>query len=150
MTHKFSFSFRELARRGDTRIESAVSRDASRSDLATFSQHRLRLALGPFRRRVRHVEAVLRDLNGPRGGVDKACLVTLHLEPSDLLVVESRADSSHAAIADAARRAGAALRRRLQRRRAVARNRWAAQPWREATADRSSRRQRTERRQLVG
>ncbi len=135
MTNNFSTSFRHLVHRDDA-SNSAAPRGAARSDLAAFSQRRLRLALGPFRRRVRHVAAILRDLNGPRGGVDKGCTVRVHLEPSDLLVVESRADSAHAAIADAARRAGAAAGRRLHRRRAVARNRFATEPWRSASADR--------------
>jgi hypothetical protein len=148
MAHSFSFSFRNLTPRADASPRPSPH-DPQNRDLATFSHRRLKLALGPFRRRVRHVEAILRDLNGPRGGIDKACTVRVHLEPSDLLVVESRSGSDHAAIADAARRASAAVRRRLHRRRAVVRNRLAAEPWRRDGDRRTARRdERTP--QLVG
>jgi hypothetical protein len=114
MKPAMNVSFRDLARRDA----------ASSAVLERYSNQRLRLALGPFRRRVRHVEAILRDLNGPRGGVDNSCTVRIHLDPSDLLVVEGRADSPHAAIAEATRRAESAVRRRLRRRRALARSRY--------------------------
>jgi hypothetical protein len=123
MNRELSFSFREIGRQRDASHSSG--REASPAALARYGKQRLRLALGPFRRRVRHVEAILRDVNGPRGGMDKSCTVRIHLEPSDLLVVEGHSDSPYAAIAEATRRAGAAVRRRLHRRRALARTRHA-------------------------
>lgn len=118
MTKHFPISLRIVTGRNS-------APDARQKDEMTkvkgFGQRRLRMALGPFRRRVRHVEAILRDLNGPRGGVDQSCLVTIQLEPWDLVVVESRDDSPYRAIADAARRAAEVMRRRTQRGRSPAR-----------------------------
>ena len=116
-----SFSFRNLS--AGTRSIVPTTGD----DLTHYSEERVRLALGRIGRRVRQVEVTLRDLNGPRGGIDQECLIRIEVEPAHQIVADARADSPQAAIAEATRRASAALRRRLQRRRSRARRRTALQ-----------------------
>ncbi len=48
-------------------------------------EHRMRVAIGRFARRVHRVALRFSDLNGPRGGVDKACVVTVSLSKAGTL-----------------------------------------------------------------
>ena len=59
----------------------------------------------------------LRDLNGPRGGIDQQCRVTLVTHTRGVLVVTSRAPDAGAALARALHRAVQALVRAWQRHR---------------------------------
>jgi hypothetical protein len=55
----------------------------------TSVRERFEFALGRFASRVRSITVRLGDLNGPRGGIDKTCAVTVQLErPRRVLVVE--------------------------------------------------------------
>ena len=52
-------------------------------------RERFEFALGRFAGRVRSITVRLGDLNGPRGGVDKTCAVTVQLDrPRRVVVVE--------------------------------------------------------------
>lgn len=53
----------------------------------------LEFALGRFRSRIRSVTVRLADVNGPRGGVDKTCLVTIRLDASKRLIVIEETDA---------------------------------------------------------
>ena len=57
--------------------------------LLAHTERRLRFALSRFGQRIRHVTVQLTDLNGPRGGVDKQCRVTVTLSPSRRVMVEA-------------------------------------------------------------
>jgi putative sigma-54 modulation protein len=58
-------------------------------DCETLAQRRLESALGRFGPRVRAVSVRVTDLNGPKGGPDKRCLVAIRLErPNRLVLVE--------------------------------------------------------------
>lgn len=59
----------------------------------------------------------LRDVNGPRGGIDQQCRVTLMTHSRGVLVVTSRAQSAGAALAEALRRAVQSLTKIWQRKR---------------------------------
>ena len=75
--------------------------------LAPFARRRLEFALGRFAARVRSLTVRLADLNGPRGGVDKHCLVAIRLtSPRRLIVIEDTDSEAEVAIARAADRAG--------------------------------------------
>ena len=57
--------------------------------LSRLARRRFELALGRFQGRVRSVAIRIVDLNGPRGGVDKRCRVTVQLSaPKRTLVIE--------------------------------------------------------------
>lgn len=77
---------------------------------------RLEQVLGRFVRHVALVRVYLRDLNGPRGGVDKKCRIVVEM-PRDGRVVVSGTDADvHVAIAETASRAAVAVKRHLKRR----------------------------------
>jgi len=85
-------------------------------DLAEFIERRLRFALGRFPGRIDRVTVRLSDVNGPRGGVDKRCRVTVLLTPRGVVRVEGSGDDPFALAARAAKRAGRTVRRALGRR----------------------------------
>ena len=75
-------------------------------------------------RRVNRVRVRLSDLNGPRGGVDKCCLVEVTLDGLPLVVVEDVQSDMYTAIDRAVGRTARTVKRRLElargRRRQVA------------------------------
>lgn len=76
----------------------------------------LRAALDRFERTVREVRATLRDDNGPKGGVDKRCLVRLRFLPRGEAVISKSAAEVLSAVALAAQGAKEAVARRAGRR----------------------------------
>lgn len=79
---------------------------------------RLRYALGRFATRIQKLTVRLTDVNGPRGGLDKHCRIAVVLVPRGTVMVEGEGDDPFALVAGAAKRAGRAVRRKLERRRA--------------------------------
>ena len=55
------------------------------------------------------------DINGPRGGVDKCCRITAHLEPTETVVVEELDTDLFAAIGRATEQVARIFTRRLTR-----------------------------------
>ena len=78
-------------------------------------ERRLSSALDRFGQQVSRVAVQLRDLNGPRGGVDQECRIAIKLVPSGELFIEQRDESLDAAVATAADRAAEAVRRAVAR-----------------------------------
>lgn len=89
----------------------------SGDELAEYTGRRLRFALGRFAGRIERVMVRLSDVNGPRGGVDKRCQITVALVPRGAVMVEGSGDDAFVLIAATAKRAGRAVRRDLQKRR---------------------------------
>jgi len=84
---------------------------------ADLLRRRLEFALSRFSARVRQVSARVADRNGPRGGIDKSCVVTLLLERSTRpIVIEDSDVDPMVAIDRAAERAGRTVARALARR----------------------------------
>lgn len=77
---------------------------------------RINAALDRFEARISRVTVRLRDLNGPRGGLDKECRIAIKLIPSGELFIEQRDDNLRAAVATAADRAAEVVRRAVSRR----------------------------------
>lgn len=87
-------------------------------DIRSYVQRRLHFALGRFALRVGRVTVRLSDLNGPRGGVDQTCRITVERLPSRQIVVQECVDADlYAAIDDATTRIGRSFARALQRER---------------------------------
>ena len=83
--------------------------------LAPLARRRLEFALGRFGGRVRSLTVRLADLNGPRGGVDKHCLVAIRLtSPQRLIVVEDTDAEAEVAIGRTADRAARVVARAVQ------------------------------------
>lgn len=78
-------------------------------------ERRVRFALERLARPIRKVHVQLRDLNGPRGGLDKSCQVRVALAPAATIVVEHRSASAYAAVDSALDRAAISMVRRIQR-----------------------------------
>jgi ribosome-associated translation inhibitor RaiA len=87
-------------------------------ELRDHLKERLRLALGRFARRMTSVRVYLRDVNGPRGGVDKTCRIVVELPPRGRVIVTGTDADIRAAITGTASRAGFAVKRHVKRRRA--------------------------------
>jgi len=104
----------------DIRILSTNLTDA----LQSYIERRLHFSLGRFGRRVGRVRVRITDVNGFRGGVDKACCVSAELLPSGAAVIQRAVDANlYAAIGRAVEGIGHSFARALGRNRGRRRNR---------------------------
>jgi len=83
------------------------------SALAGYVHKRLDFLLGRGMRRLRRVDVTLSDVNGPRGGVDKRCLVKVSLDGLRPVVIEDVQPDLYLAIDRAAGRAARTVARRM-------------------------------------
>ncbi len=81
----------------------------------------LERALGSFRESIVDLDVFLKDVNGPKGGFDKAVVVRVNLTTQQSVTVETISSNLHAAIILSARRAKRSVRRAIDKRRRVAR-----------------------------
>ncbi len=80
--------------------------------IAERARRRVRFALDRFRGRVRAVRVRITDVNGPRGGIDKQCIVAVRLQhPTRLMLIEHMAADFGEAVDRAADRAGRSVAR---------------------------------------
>ena len=92
--------------------------DASRQSV----EQRVRFALRRLQHQVRQARVRLTDINGPRGGVDKECQLTLKQSGAGQVVVTHQGTSYAAALDAALSRASQVLVRSLQRKRTTVRH----------------------------
>ena len=85
--------------------------------LRSFVHDKVDTTLGRLNHEIRSVRIQLEDTNGPRGGLDKRCVVTVSGDRFNPCVVETLDVGIHAAIAQALHIATRALIRSLQRER---------------------------------
>lgn len=85
------------------------------------AERRLLFRLGRFAGRIRGLRIRLRDVNGPRGGVDQACDIRVDAGLDRPIIVKERQAGPHLAVALAAERAAETLRRELHATRTLAR-----------------------------
>ena len=85
----------------------------TRAMLKKNTERRLHFATDRFERHIRDMGVVLRDVNGPHGGIDKVCRVTARLRRGGRLEVEKKRASFMAAISAAAKRLQRLLARRI-------------------------------------
>lgn len=78
-------------------------------------QRRLNFALQRFAPHIRKLHVQVRDLNGPRGGVDKSCQLRIFFISGANRVVEERAPSAYLAIDSLVDKAATSIARGLQR-----------------------------------
>lgn len=90
----------------------------------------LERALGSFRESIVDLDVFLKDVNGPKGGFDKAVVVRVNLTTQQSVTVETISSNLHAAIILSARRAKRSVRRAIEKRRRVARQE--LRDWRQA------------------
>ncbi len=85
-------------------------------ELRTHLNERLQFALGRWARRIDLVRVYLRDVNGPRGGLDKKCRIVVAVPPRGRVVVTGAGTDLAAVITLTANRAGFAVKRQVKRR----------------------------------
>jgi putative sigma-54 modulation protein len=78
-------------------------------------QRRLNFALQRFAPHIRKLHVQVRDLNGPRGGIDKSCQLKVFFISGANRVLEERAPSAYMAIDSLVNKAAISIARRLQR-----------------------------------
>ena len=88
---------------------------AGSAPLREYAERRLAFALRRFEDRVRHLTVRLSDVNGPRGGVDSRCSITLQLRDGRCIGVETTSAWPFASVTHAAKRLIAAVRREVDR-----------------------------------
>ncbi len=84
-------------------------------ELREHVEHRLAFALSQFPEHIRGVVAVLSDVNGPKGGIDKRCSLRVRLNGGADIVIEETEADFHVAVDRAADRAKRTLGRCLRR-----------------------------------
>lgn len=82
-----------------------------------YVEKRLAFALSHGDGSITRLTVRLSDINGPRGGDDKRCLVEMRLKAASTVVIEDTEADVYLAIDRAAERAGRTLARRLARQR---------------------------------
>ncbi len=88
-----------------------------------YVERRLRLALGASAANIREATVHLRDVNGPRGGVDQKCAVHVALAPSGTIRAEATDADLLLALERAAGRARRGIQRAVERRQEASRQR---------------------------
>lgn len=86
-------------------------------DTRAYIRRKLGMKLGKFALSIERVSVRLRDVNGPRGGIDHQCRVKVVLSGLPSVIVDARKASIQAAIDEAISGVTRAVRRSLQRRR---------------------------------
>lgn len=90
--------------------------------LKQLCERRLQYALSRFQSGIRSIEFTARDLNGPRGGIDKACRVRIIHEKGSIIVNQKNQDLA-VCISRIAEKAARTLERALTRSRKFRRER---------------------------
>lgn len=101
------------------RLEVRIRTGKLNRRLAQRARRRLHFALARFSNRVSQVIALLSDENGPRGGVDQHCRITLAMARGGQLVAEAADVDMLVAVGRAADRMARRLRETVDRRRAL-------------------------------
>ncbi|MBL9148916.1 MAG: hypothetical protein JNM94_09510 [Phycisphaerae bacterium] len=83
--------------------------------LLSHAKRCLERAARPAAGRLREVLVRVRDLNGPRGGVDKACRMLAQVDGVGAISVEARARDFHESVVASAEKLRRAIMHRLQR-----------------------------------
>lgn len=78
-------------------------------------ERRFAFALSRFDSRITNVDFVVRDENGPRGGVDKGCRVSISLKRAPEVVITDKDADLATCVSRVAERAGRAVARTIQR-----------------------------------
>ena len=85
--------------------------------LKEYESRRLRFSVGAFDAHISGVDVCVEDVNGPRGGLDKKCVVAVLLRPFGRAFARSIESDAYTAVDRAAARIRAVLVRTLARRR---------------------------------
>lgn len=93
------------------------------SSLGNFIYNRAGVNFSRFGATIRKVEVYVADENGPKGGVDKTCVIKIKLDQSNEIVVKDVQDDLYIAIQRAVTRAKQALTKKRQKSKVFSRKR---------------------------
>ncbi|MGH9815568.1 MAG: HPF/RaiA family ribosome-associated protein [Candidatus Acidiferrales bacterium] len=93
------------------------------SPLEAYIRRRMKLSLRRFQGRLGRIVIRLRDVNGPRGGVDKRFRVSVRLAPKGKVRLQQTGSDVYQAVQNASTRLGHLLSHELKRRRESRRGR---------------------------
>jgi len=94
------------------------------SDTDGFVRRQIHAALQRFEDQVVSVDVYLKDINGPKGGIDKQVLVCVRLRNRQVVATETARAGLRAAVVVSVRTAKRAVRRSLKK--SLQRHRWPA------------------------
>ena len=83
--------------------------------IRNYATRRMQFALDRNDGHIMHVKVSLADINGPRGGVDKKCQISLALAGHNNIVIEDTEADLYVAIDRASDRCARTLSRRLEK-----------------------------------
>ncbi|MBU0945441.1 MAG: hypothetical protein KJ804_04850 [Proteobacteria bacterium] len=86
-------------------------------DTSTSMERRLRFALGRFGESIKEVTVRLTDLNGPKGGIDKECLIVVKLRKGGEVIVQGSGKDCNTTLNYCAGRVGRSVEREMNRNR---------------------------------
>lgn len=114
-------------RTGPSLIPAHIIQNLQKSDRLndfdeSYIRRKLGMKLGKFADAIERVTVRLKDVNGPKGGVDKRCRIKIVISGLPSLLIEEQGESLNAVIDLALSRAENVIRHRLQRRRTISRN----------------------------
>lgn len=92
-------------------------------NLRQLAERRLMFALSRFESRILQIDLVVNDDNGPRGGIDKACRISVTLRHAADVVVRDKDSDIAKCVSRAAERAGRAVSRSIAKASTFDRNR---------------------------
>ena len=84
-------------------------------ELRQLAERRLLFALSRFDSRISQIDLVVSDENGPRGGIDKACRLTISLHRAADVIVRDKSADIASCISRVAARAGRAVSRTVDK-----------------------------------
>ena len=99
------------------KIDIRIQGTAADHKLRAHALHRVQFCLGRFGKEVQSVTASFADMNGPKGGIDIRCRVSVRGPRLGTISLESQQHDAYVAIADLLDRTQRAVRRQLDRRR---------------------------------
>ena len=86
-------------------------------ELQEHVERSIEFATDRHKSRIERITVYLSDLNGPRGGVDKACQITAEIRGARPVLILEKGDDLRAVVNRAARRLGYRVGRRAHRQR---------------------------------
>ncbi|MDM7860650.1 HPF/RaiA family ribosome-associated protein [Alteromonas sp. ASW11-36] len=89
--------------------------------LGKFIDEKMKFALSRYSQRIRVAELTLKDINGPRGGIDKQCTIKMKLNQFKTLVVEDTSEDAYESITACCQRAKRRIERHFNRARSQSR-----------------------------
>ena len=85
------------------------------AEIDEFVHDTVRATLYRFQDRIDSVDVSLKDVNGPKGGVDKVASLRVHLRRGGQVITETEGENLYAAVRLGARKARRAVNRRLRK-----------------------------------